>query len=357
MSRLLLNITAGGRRRLARHWGLPLTPGRLWQECVAGSLFSGLEFLQTRVVGAERGRMELRGAVVVLGYWRSGTTLLHELLCLNPCYCFPSTHACMNPHHFVLTRGVSLDASGADSRRPMDEMVVSRRSPQEDEFAMLSLGARSPYEALLVPRRLPDALALADPECLTTAERMLWEEKFLEFLKGVVLVGGGRPIILKSPSHGYRLDVLRRLLPESRYILIVRDPLEVFESAVAMWSALFGRYAAAQPVSEDWIRCAVEADRVHFETRLAAGRAGIPADQFAEVRFEELTKDPVPILRDLTVKLSLDYDATTIEAIRKEWERRGNYRPARRRPGPSWTARIMESWAPIIEKYGYQHIG
>lgn len=350
-------MTAGGRMRLARHWGLPLTPGRLWQEFVAGSLFSGLEILQNRLVRRQRACSALHGAVVVMGYWRSGTTLLHELLCLNPRYCFPSTYACMNPHHFVMTQGVSLNAASKESQRPMDEMVVSRWSPQEDEFALLSLGVRSPYEALLVPHRLCEALALADPERLTAAERILWEEKFSEFLKGVVMLGGGRPLILKSPSHGYRIDALRRLLPQSRYILIVRDPLEVFESAVAMWLSLFERYAAASSASEESVRCAVESDRLHFESKLAEGRAGIPEDHFAEVRFEELIEDPVSVLRDVTEKLDLEFDAPAMECIRNEWEQRRSYRPARRRPGPSWSARIKESWAPIIEKYGYRENG
>jgi len=44
----------------------------------------------------------------------------------------------------------------------MDEMEVRPGSPQEDEFALLSLGARSPYEALLVPAILPESLKLTD---------------------------------------------------------------------------------------------------------------------------------------------------------------------------------------------------
>src|SRR3974377_1277147 len=38
--------------------------------------------------------------VFVLGFWRSGTTLLHELLCCDQQFGFPSTYACMNPSHF-----------------------------------------------------------------------------------------------------------------------------------------------------------------------------------------------------------------------------------------------------------------
>jgi hypothetical protein len=41
--------------------------------------------------------------VFVLGFWRSGTTLLDELLCCDPRFGFPSTYACLNPAHFLLS--------------------------------------------------------------------------------------------------------------------------------------------------------------------------------------------------------------------------------------------------------------
>ena len=49
----------------------------------------------------------------------------------------------------------------------MDEMEVRPASPQEDEFALLSLGARSPYESLIIPSVLPEALKLTDPRDLS----------------------------------------------------------------------------------------------------------------------------------------------------------------------------------------------
>ena len=73
----------------------------------------------------------------------------------------------------------------------MDEMTVRPGSPQEDEFALLSLGARSPYEALLVPQQLNRALMLADPRDLTPEEEQQWRAAFLSFLRGVWVRGGG----------------------------------------------------------------------------------------------------------------------------------------------------------------------
>ena len=121
--------------------------------------------------------------VFVLGFWRSGTTLLHELLCRDPQFGFPSTYACMNPSHFVLTEAwVSRSKVQQQTTRPMDRMSYSWASPQEDEFALLALGAPSPYESLIVPSLMRDPKALVDLRQRSSTEQKRWEDALQCFL-------------------------------------------------------------------------------------------------------------------------------------------------------------------------------
>ena len=46
-------------------------------------------------------------------------------------------------------------------------------------------------------------------------------------------------MILRSPTHGARVSILRELLPDARFVLIVRDPWTNFESVVRMWRKMF----------------------------------------------------------------------------------------------------------------------
>ena len=50
-------------------------------------------------------------------------------------------------------------------------------------------------------------------------------------------------MILKSPTHGARVSTLRELLPDARYVLILRDPVTNFESVIRMWRKMFETYA------------------------------------------------------------------------------------------------------------------
>ena len=165
-------------------------------------------------------------------------------------------------------------------------------SPQEDEFALLGLGARSPYEAFLAPTHLSEAMALADPRDLTEQERRAWQAAFLGFLHGVSRVGGGRPVIAKSPTHSYRIATIAQLVPDARFVLVVRDPLTLFESVVRMWHSMASLYSLGPVPTTDEIRSVILAERPHFEAKLADGRAAVEQDRFAEVRYEALVADP-----------------------------------------------------------------
>jgi hypothetical protein len=351
MSRQYLNLRGQAWRQLRRNWKLPPTPMLLWQTLVPGSLFSTLAALQRATASQQLTQANFKDSLVILGYWRSGTTLLHELLCLDPRYSFPTTHACMNPHNFLLTEAAILARDSPGAQRPMDEMEVRPGSPQEDEFALLSLGARSPYEALLAPRCLSEALKLADPRDLPRADEARWRSIFLSFLSGVSIRGGGRPMILKSPTHGFRVATLRQLLPDARFVLIVRDPWTSFESVIRMWRKMFEMYAVAPAASDDEIREAVIADRPRFEAKLAAGAAGLPGNRFTTITYESLVANPAGVIEQLYKSLDLgDFDPVR-EVITAETERRRAYRAKSNPPSGIWRERISSEWAAILTHY------
>jgi omega-hydroxy-beta-dihydromenaquinone-9 sulfotransferase len=310
-----------------------------------------MEGLQRTVSREQLAQANFRDAVVVLGYWRSGTTLLHELMCLDRRYTYPTTHACMNPHHFLFSEASALAQQGSSARRPMDEMEVRPSSPQEDEFALLSLGARTPYEALIAPQVLPEALKLTDPRDLSEADRKRWREVFLSFLAGVSVRGAGKPVILKSPTHGARVSTLRELLPDARYILIVRDPMTNFESVVRMWRKMFETYALCSIPDDDTIREAVLADRSRFETKLAADTADLPDDRFARLTYESLVADPLGVVEQLYRRLELGDFATVRDALAAETQQRSGYRAKGQLPSEQWRDRISKEWAPILSQH------
>ena len=342
MNRKHLNLSRLAWRQLRRAWGLPPSLYLAWQSGFTGTMLSFAGEMQKAEVG-RRGVRLPEQAVFILGYWRSGTTLLHELMARDPRFCAPSTRACMNPHSFLLSRG----DSGRTMRRPMDDMVIGADTPQEDEFALLSLGARSPYEALLVPQGLERALALADPARLTPAERQDWDRLFRQFVLAVCAEAPGRVPLLKSPPHACRIPMLLSVFPQAKFVLITRDPVHVFESTVRMWTALFERYSLTGAPKEGAVREAILSTRPEFEEAMLAGLALLPPRRLVHIRFEELIADPADALERIYAGLDLG-DGLSRDVVREEMARRGGYRAANVEPEAIWRKRIESEWTTVL---------
>ena len=226
--------------------------------------------------------------VFILGLWRSGTTVLHELV--NACsgWATPQTWECFHPSTCFLT---GPPARAAAVQRPMDRGVIAAQGPQEDEFALLLLGESSIYRGLIDPRRL---LECADASWSDDGGGLV---RWQEFVRGVAARGGAR-LLLKSPGHTFRIPELCGLFPQARFIWIGRHPGEVLASNVRMWTAMMGVYAlwdCPQDMIRQFLRAAYRACGRVLERCIAQ----MTREQLLWVDFEALQTDPERVLRQI----------------------------------------------------------
>lgn len=333
---------AGLQQRYADQLG-DLSWGARASYSIAGRYLSWLGRMQDR---RTRAASPPRRPVFILGHWRSGTTLLHELLAGDPQFACPTTYACMNPQHFVLSeRGAAVRTQA----RPMDGMAVSTDSPQEDEFALLCLGAPSPYEAMLFPRAFDRALATTSWGTLDAAARARWESCVLRFLSNVGARDPQRRLLLKSPPHSFRVEPLRRLFPDASFLHIVRNPLEVVPSTCLMWRELQALYALTPPPHPEVLpQVADVLERLDGE--LAAPPAGVP---WHRLRFEDLVADPHAELARLYAALDLGDYAVARPAVDTYLARTAGHKRNRHELDQPTRALIAERCAGALRRNGY----
>lgn len=290
--------------------------------------------------------------VFLLGFWRSGTTFLHELFCCDPQFGFPSTYACLNPSHFLLTEmWIREQKTQEVSFRPMDNMRYSWVSPQEDEFALLALGAPSPYEALIVPSLMRNARWLLDLRQRSSEEQQRWEGVLRHFLR-LLTLQQGKTMVLKSPPHGFRLPLLPALFPQARYVIIQRNPYEVFASNLRLWRKLIDLYSLESPSGEDIESFILAAYLVHEDT-IAEGVPEIATGSLARVRYEDLVADPVGQMSRLYAELGIK-DFTTVQPLLQEYlVRVAKHERNRLVLSPAQRMAIDAAWGPLIKKKGY----
>ena len=158
-------------------------------------------------------------------------------------------------------------------------------------------------------------------------------------------------MILKSPTHGARVSTLRKLLPDARYVLILRDPVTNFESVIRMWRKMVEAYALEPILSDDEIREAVIMDRPRFEAKLASEIAELPRNRFAALTYESLIANPVGVIEGLYQRLQLGDFGPVRETLVAETSRRSGYKAKGSLPSDAWRERINREWSGIIAQH------
>ncbi len=320
---------------------------------VFNTLLAGLQqLLFRRKIAAS----ELHGApVFIIGHWRSGTTMLHELMVMDERFSSPSTFQCFAPHHFLVSEWFFQRFAGwlLPSKRPMDNMAAGWQRPQEDEFALVNLGLPSPYRRIAFPNEGPIDQEYLNFTDFDESRWKPWVEKLRHFLLGVSYVTG-RPLIIKSPTHTGRVAALARAFPEAKFIHITRDPRALFPSTCRLWRSLDEIQSFQKPNHAGIEAYVIEClQRMYRDFRSATDPLG--PQRFIEVRYEDLAASPTSTLRSIYESLHLaDFDS--VQPTIEQWvaTEHKQYETNRHRLDPAQEALLKNAWHEYFQLFGYK---
>lgn len=320
--------------------------------CPANDVLAGIQrlFYESQIQATQF----QQAPVFILGHWRSGTTLLHELLVTNPELTCPTTYQCFAPSHFLISPWIpKYGGFLVPEKRPMDNMAAGWYLPQEDEFALMNLGVPTPYLRLAFPQTQPLHLEYLDMTGLTSSQLQHWKDNFLWFLKAVTLANQGKRLVLKSPPHTGRLKLLFELFPEARFIHLTRDPRQLFPSTMRLWSSL----DQVQSLQDSYTDAEMKRYVAECLRRMYAGydaaRPQIPENQIVDLRYEDLVADPLSTVRMLYDRLQLGDFGAAAPNLKKILAGHDQYQTNRHRDDPEWEREVLSYCSDYARRYGY----
>lgn len=344
--------------RLLRDGEFSVAPSR-WPMAAAISLATpvnaALGWLQKLIWGRKLAKSTFHGPpVFIIGHWRSGTTLLHELMVLDERLSSPSTFQCFAPHHFLVSEWLFRQCFAwlLPERRPMDNMAAGWDRPQEDEFALVNLGLPSPYRRIAFPNQTPRDTGYLDTESLDEEARGRWSAGLHRFLNAVSY-RTQRPLVVKSPTHTGRVKTLAESFPGAKFIHITRDPCALFPSTVRLWNSLDQVQGLQVPDGKTTESYVIQCLRLMYDA-FHRQRESIPPGQLIDIRYEDLIADPVGTVEGIYKTLRLgdfDHVRQTLQA----WAETAHqaYRTNQHRLPVDQEELIRHEWADYFQRYGY----
>jgi len=294
--------------------------------------------------------------IFIIGHWRSGTTLLHEYMIRDTRFSFADTYACFVPEHFIVSKYTvrPLVALLMPKKRPIDNMEAGLDRPQEDEFALTSMGLPSPYRNIIFSN---NGLNI-DAEYLTlrnvsAEDRKAWLDGLDLFLKTLSFQNPGKRIVLKSPPHTGRIKTLLERYPDAKFIHIHRNPYSIFPSTYNLWMRLSKDEGAQQPSGkgmEEYIFNNLNTMYDAFEEDIQQ----LPANQFCDIAYKELTSAPVETLEKIYRSLELDGFDQVRSLFQQHADSQKGYKKNTFSMDPELQSQIATRWKRYFERYGYE---
>ncbi len=293
--------------------------------------------------------------VFILGHWRSGTTLLHDLLAQDVSqFQFANTYQVVNPQTFMTTENLitRMFPRLIPPTRPMDNMALKFSSPQEDEFAPLLMTLKSVYLGISFPRRTEHYDKHLSFRDIEKAEIEKWQHAFMQFCKKLSL-NDDRSLLLKSPPHTARIRTILEMFPDARFVHIHRDPYRVFQSQRHFFDTA-GWYTYMQRPDLEAIDEGILARHERMYDAYFEDLDLIPEGNFSELRFNELEANPVEQIKKVYSDLSLDNYESFEPALRQYVSTLKGYKKNTFSDLDDATRKIVaHRWKRSFETWGY----
>ena len=309
---------------------------------------------QSVLFGSKLSRAKVYSSpIFVLGHWRSGTTLLHELLFRDQRFASPNTFQCFAPHHFLVSEWAFQKFGGwlLPKKRPMDNMATGWARPQEDEFALMTMGLPSPYRRIAFPNNDPVDLNYLDFQNVSRDDIDHWMETLRRFLSHVSYVTGKR-LVVKSPTHTGRLGELSRAFPDAKFIHITRDPRALFPSTCRLWQSL-DEFQSLQKPKRSYDEYVIECFRRMYAS-FHRDRESINDGRLIDVRYEDLVNEPVETLENIYTSLDLNgFDQVATDLNQWAATEHKTYKTNRHQLSDEQEKTLLEAWQEYFVRYGY----
>lgn len=293
--------------------------------------------------------------IFVIGFWRSGTTYLHNLFTQDARLGYVTQFQSMAPELFLTDRGLlkkDLSRRLAEER-PQDGVRLAIDTPQEEEFPLACVTSRSFYHGFLYfPRglRADFSRAILLDQC-PDADLKRWLEQYRKILTRAALYMDQKRLVLKNPPNLGRVKTLMDAFPGAKFVHIHRNPYEVIPSLIHTLETLRAMFGLQN------LDNATTLDDIFFLYREMFGRyirdaALVPEGQLVDVSYYALDRDPVGEMRRIYQTLGIGF-AEAEPAVRDFVDRHRTYRKNVYRENAELESAIARHCGFALERWGY----
>ncbi len=282
------------------------------------TLENRLKFIELFRVHPEIAEQKIERPIFVIGAPRTGTTIFHDLLAMDPDNRVPLAWETSLPLPPPETATYRTDPRIARVQADLDR--VDQLMPHFKQ--MHPMGAERAQECVAITSHDFASLIYQTQFDVSTYDRwvldhdmrsaLAWHRRFLQVLQWKA---PGKRWALKSPQHLWHIQHVHREYPDALFVQTHRDPVRVLVSISSLVAAL--RRLSSDQVSlprtaEYYAQALVKA----FDNTIEYRRSGrLPESQVVDLYFKDFIKDQVGTVRRAYEHFGLDLSDAAASAM------------------------------------------
>lgn len=340
---------------LEREAGLSPLGRFIAQTDLVGHLANRLQLIDWHARYPEIGEIPIRQPIFIVGQGRTGTTILHELLALDPTNRVPLTWETDLPFPPPERAEYTTDPRIAQSQALIDRS----ESLIPDFKRMHRMGAEIPQECVRITAgdfrsaifpaqwRVPSYTRwLIEEADMTSA--YAYHRLTLQLLSWRC---PGERWVLKSPGHLWCPEAVLAAYPDACLIQTHRDPIRILSSLSSLECVLrkmsSDEIEPGQIVAEwsDWLTTSYNRS-VDFRKSGA-----LPDSRVVDLQFREFITDPIPVVRRAYDHFGLEWFPETEERMREYLKANPSDRNGAHRHSLEGTGADLETERAKVERY------
>jgi omega-hydroxy-beta-dihydromenaquinone-9 sulfotransferase len=295
----------------------------------------------------------------VLGYYRSGTSYLHQCLVQDDRFGYHTNFQMVLPEIMLTSEKALLPVFEAACRLfkltdSVHRVPLSFRFPGEEDATMTTFldrgGAQWGY---FLPQMMSEQFQkYVLFQNISADEMERWKRAFVFLLKKISLASHEKQLVLKSPPNTARIKFLLSLFPNAKFIFIHRNPYDVYASNKRFWAVVQKQYALKNVWSHD-VRSIILYTYSEIMQRYLEEKKIVPPNRLVELAYDDFVQSPVESLRTAYAELRLEDFGYCENKLKTFTSQQRHFMQLKHALPEDEQKFVSEKLAPIIRHWNY----
>ncbi len=298
--------------------------------------------------------------IFILGFYRSGTSFMHQFLTQDDRLGYHTNFQMIFPEIMltcekVLSPFLEWLCRVFNIRDEVHRIQLSFRYPGEEDATMTtSTNPRGSQWGYFFPRMMMSQFRkYVLFQNVPDSEVAGWKNDYHFLIKKISLANGGKQLILKSPPNTARVKILLSMFPNARFIMVHRNPYDVYVSNQRFWEVTNKIYAVGPTQSVDNNQIILDTYAETMQQYLEE-KDLIPEGQLIEIPYQKLMENPLKKMCEIYETLGLEDFNVVADKMESYLDGQKSYKRLTHKLPENEERTVTEKFAPFIRHWGYE---